>query len=105
MVLSVMPSESSTPRLNWWERTLTVTSRIQPLAVVAAAVGAPVVLTAALLPFRSQVPTATVALGLAVLVSLLAAIGSRVSALIAAVSAALCFDIDRKSVVEGKRVD
>ena len=62
-----MPSESDTPRPDWWERTLIVASRIQPLAVVVAAVGAPVVLTAALLPFRSQVSTATVALGLAVL--------------------------------------
>jgi hypothetical protein len=88
-----MPSESDTPRPDWWERTLIVASRIQPLAVVVAAVGAPVVLTAALLPFRSQVSTATVALGLAVLVSLLAAIGGRVSALIVAVSAALCLDI------------
>jgi hypothetical protein len=45
------------------------------------------------LPFRSQVPTATVALGFAVLVSLLAAIGTRVTALVAAVSAALCYDV------------
>jgi hypothetical protein len=55
---------------------------------------APVALGLALLPFRSQIPSATVALGFAVLVWLLAAIGTRITALIAAVSAALCFDVD-----------
>jgi hypothetical protein len=53
----------------------------------------PLVLTLVLLPFRSQLPTATVALGLAVLVSLLGAMGTRVTALIAAVSASVCFDV------------
>jgi Domain of unknown function (DUF4118) len=81
------------PRQDWRDRTVAIASRTRPVAVVAAAVAAPVALTAALLPWRDQVPTATVALGLAVLVSLLAAIGTRVSALIAAVSAALCFDV------------
>jgi hypothetical protein len=93
MVPSALPSEPDSPRHNRWGRTVTIASRIRPAAVVIAAVIAPLALTLALLPFRSQLPTATVALGLAVLVSLLAAIGTRVSALIAAVSAALCFDI------------
>ena len=72
---------------------MAVGDRIRPAAVLVAAVVAPVALTAAILPFRDQVPSATVALALAVLVSLLAAIGTRVTAVIAAVSAALCFDI------------
>ena len=70
-----------------------IPSPIRTVSAVAAAVVAPVALTVAILPFRSQVSTATVALCLAVLVSLLAAVGTRVTAVIAAVSAALCFDI------------
>jgi hypothetical protein len=70
-----------------------IVSRIRPVVVLIAAVVTPVVLALALIPFRSQVPAATVALGFAVLVSLLAATGTRLSALIAAVSAALCYDI------------
>jgi len=66
---------------------------IRPVVVLVAAVVVPVGLALALLPFRSQAPAATVALGFAVLVSLLAATGTRLSALIAAVSAALCYDI------------
>jgi len=61
--------------------------------VLVAAVVVPVALALALIPFRSEAPAATVALGFAVLVSLLAATGTRLSALIAAVSAALCYDI------------
>lgn len=57
------------------------------------AVVAPVVLALALLPVRAEAAAATVALGFAVLVSLLAATGTRVSALIAAVSAAICYDV------------
>jgi hypothetical protein len=93
VVPSAPPSEPDSSPHDCSGQTLTIASRIRPAVVVIAAVVAPVALTLALLPFRSQVPTATVALGLAVLVSLLAATGTRVSALIAAVSAALCFDI------------
>ena len=59
---------------------------------MAVAVAAPVALALSLLPLRGQIPSATVALGLAVLVSAVAAIGSRLPAAIAAVSAALSFD-------------
>jgi hypothetical protein len=76
-----------------WRRTFTIARRIRPVVVVGAAVFAPLVLTAVLLPFRSRLPDATVALGLAVLVSLLASIGTRVTAIIAAVFAAACFDL------------
>ena len=68
-------------------------SRFRPVAVFVAAVVVPVVLALALIPFRSQAPAATVALAFAVMVSLLAATGTRSSALIAAVSAALCYDV------------
>src|ERR1017187_5205942 len=70
-----------------------IAATIRRVVVLVAAVVVPVALALALLPFRSQAPAATVALGFAVLVSLLAAIGTRLSALIAAVSAALCYDI------------
>jgi hypothetical protein len=67
-------------------------SRLRPVALIVLAAGAPVALAASLLPLRGDIPSATVALGLAVLVSLLAAIGTRFTAAIAAVSAALSFD-------------
>jgi hypothetical protein len=93
MLPSALPSESDSPGHAWWGRGLPVAARSRPVLVVIAAAVAPIALTVALLPFRSQVPTSTVALSLAVLVSLLAAIGTRVTALIAAVSAALCYDV------------
>jgi hypothetical protein len=70
-----------------------IVSSLLPVLVLVAAVVVPVALALALIPFRSQAPAATVALGFAVLVSLLAATGTRLSALIAAVSAALCYDM------------
>src|ERR1700688_2950847 len=75
-----------------WARVLAIGSRSQPVALVAIAAAAPVALAVRLLPLRGQIPSATVALGLAVLVSALAAIGGRLPAVIAAVSAALSFD-------------
>jgi K+-sensing histidine kinase KdpD len=90
---NAVPPEPESPWHHRWDRTVSVARNIRPAAVLVAAVVAPVALTAALLPFRDQVPSATVALGLAVLVSLLAAIGTRVTAVVAAVSAALCFDV------------
>jgi hypothetical protein len=93
MLPSAAPPE---PERRWhhrWDRTAAVAGRIRPAAVLVAAMVAPVALTSAMLPFRDQVPGATVALGLAVLVSLLAAVGTRVTAVIAALSAALCFDV------------
>jgi hypothetical protein len=88
-----MASGPELSRRNWRRQTLIMASRIRRVIVVVAAVLAPLALTAILLPFRSQLPDATVALGLAVLVSLLAAIGTRITAIIAAVSAAVCFDV------------
>src|ERR1700690_2499432 len=93
MLPSAVPPEPESPWHRRWDRTVSVAGRIRPAAVIVAAVAAAVALTAAILPFRDQVPSATVALGLAVLVSLLAATGTRVTAVIAAASAALCFDI------------
>lgn len=75
-----------------WTRALAIASRSQPIALVVVAVAAPVALALSLLPLRAQIPSATVALGLAVLVSAVAAIGSRLPAAIAAVAAALSFD-------------
>ena len=83
---SATPSNRSGPRR-------AIAATILSAAVLVAAVAVPVALALALLPFRSQAPAATVALGFAVLVSLLAAAGTRLSGLIAAVSAALCYDI------------
>jgi Domain of unknown function (DUF4118) len=88
----VEPQPDSEPQ-DWWARMLVLTSGAWPVIAMIIAVAAPIVLAAALLPFRGQLPIATVALGFAVLVSLLAAIGTRPTAVIAAVSAALCFDI------------
>jgi hypothetical protein len=93
MLPSTRPSERDQPQQGGWDRTLTVAAGSRPVAVVVAAIVAPVVLALALLPVRNQAPAATVALGFAVLVSLLAAIGTRFSALIAAVSAAICYDV------------
>lgn len=75
-----------------WTRAVGVGVRLRPFALVLLAVGAPLGLAAVLLPLRASIPSATVALGLAVLVSILAAVGTRFTAAIAAVSAALSFD-------------
>jgi Domain of unknown function (DUF4118) len=89
---ATQPEPDIAPR-DWWTRTLEVVSRARPLIAAIVSVAAPVMLTVGLLPFRAQVPTATVALGLAVLVSLLAAVGTRFTAMVAALSAAVCFDV------------
>src|SRR5580700_10676828 len=93
MLPSATPSEPDSPRSDWLSHARAIAPRIVPIVVLVAAVVAPVALAFALLPFRGQAPDATVALALAVLVSLLAAIGTRITALIAAVSAALCYDV------------
>jgi Domain of unknown function (DUF4118) len=76
-----------------WTRGLAVASELRPLLLVVGAIAVPVAVSLAVVPFRSNVPAATVALGLAIVVSLVAAVGTRVTAVIAAFSAALCFDI------------
>lgn len=74
-------------------RGMTFYARIRPWLLVAGAIAVPIAVALGVLPFRGKVSPATVALGLAIVVSLVAALGTRVTAVIAAVSAALCFDI------------
>ena len=57
-----------------------IVSGLWPVVVFLAAVVVPIALALALLPFCSQEPAAAAALGFAVLVSLLAATGTRLSA-------------------------
>ena len=58
-----------------------------------AAAAVPVAVTVALIPLRSDVPNATTALVLAVVVIVLAATGTRTTAIVAALSAGLAFDV------------
>jgi hypothetical protein len=70
--------------VSWW---------LRRGAVTLAALAAPIVVALALLPVRSQVPNATVALGLAVVVTVVAAATtSRLDAALAGLAAALSFD-------------
>ena len=87
-----LPETAKTGESTVWSRTLEIGMRSRPAVLVVFAVAAPVALALSLLPVRGQIPSATVALGLAVLVSAVAAIGSCLPAAIAAVSAALSFD-------------
>jgi Domain of unknown function (DUF4118) len=89
--LRVPPTPTTTAQ-SGWARTVEAGYRVRPVALVLLAVGAPIALAAALLPWRGTIPSATVVLGLAVLVSIVAAVGTRFTAAIAAVSAALSFD-------------
>jgi len=73
-------------------RDLVASARLRLTVVTAAAVLVPAGVAAALIPLRGDVADATVALGLAIVVSLVAAVGNRLTALIAALSAALAFD-------------
>jgi hypothetical protein len=74
-------------------RGTTLATQLLPWLLVVGAIAVPVAVSLAVVPFRSNVSAPTVALGLAIVVSLVAAVGTRVTAVIAAVSAALCFDI------------
>jgi hypothetical protein len=78
-----------------WRRAWSVLSEppVHTVVVWVAAVAVPVAAAGALVPVRTEVPNATMALGLAVLVTLLAAIGTRASAAAAALSAGLSFDV------------
>jgi hypothetical protein len=67
-------------------------ARLLPMLMLVAAAIAPLVLALAVVPFRSNLPSASVALGLAIVVSLIAAFGGRLPAAVAAISAALSFD-------------
>jgi hypothetical protein len=84
---------SEVPRRDVWTRIVGWSAALLPWFAMAAGVVAPVVVTVGLVPIRSDIPNATVALGLAIVVSLLAAIGTRITAAIAAISAAVCFDV------------
>jgi hypothetical protein len=72
------------PVVFWWLRRATV------MAVGACA---PISVALALVPERSRTPNATVALGLAVLVSLIAATTDRLAAAVAALAGAVSFDV------------
>jgi hypothetical protein len=87
------PLTVSDPRVDPVTRRMTVAAQMRPVLLVVAAIAVPVAVSLAVVPFRGNVPAATVALGLAIVVSLVAAVGTRMTAVIAAVSAALCFDI------------
>jgi K+-sensing histidine kinase KdpD len=87
-----LPLASKPRDETFWTRALAIGTRSQPIVLVLIAVAAPVALALSVLPLRGQTPSATVALALAVLVSAVAAIGGRLPAAIAAVSAALSFD-------------
>ena len=93
MLPSATPSDQDTARRDWWSRIRGFAVAIHPLAMAVIALVAPIVLALILLPLRREAPVASVALGFAVLVSLLGAIGTRMTALIAAVSAAVCYDV------------
>jgi K+-sensing histidine kinase KdpD len=87
------PSEQESSEQEAWDRRMAIASTVAPVVVFVIAVAAPVALALALLPFRSEAPAAAVALGFAVLVSLLGAVGTRLTALVAAVSAAACYNV------------
>ncbi|MGA7987339.1 MAG: DUF4118 domain-containing protein [Candidatus Dormiibacterota bacterium] len=72
---------------------ITLGARVRPWLLLATAVVVPIAVSLAALPIRGDVSAATVALGLAIIVSLVGAFGTRITAVIAAVTAALCFDI------------
>jgi hypothetical protein len=88
----IPPGEEDAPR-EAWTRGLSFAARLRPVVLVASAIVVPLAVSLGALPFRGNVSSATVALGLAIVVSLIAALGTRVTAVIAAVTAALCFDI------------
>jgi Domain of unknown function (DUF4118) len=66
--------------------------RVQVVALVFSA-AAPFAVALALVPVRGHVPNATVALALAVLVTVLGAVGTRGTAALAAISAGVGFDV------------
>lgn len=90
---SAPPSEPESSEQAVRSRTGAFAPTLQSVVRLVIAVAAPVVLALVLLPFRGEAPAAAVALGFAVLVSLLGALGTRVTAVIAAVSAAVCYDV------------
>jgi Domain of unknown function (DUF4118) len=81
-----LPRQALTPGIS-------VGAQIRPWLLLATAVVVPIAVSLGALPFRGNVSAATVALGLAIIVSLVGAFGTRITAVVAAVTAALCFDI------------
>jgi K+-sensing histidine kinase KdpD len=88
-----IPAEARAP--GSWHRAWSVMT--EPFVATAAAwiasVAVPVAVAGALVPVRGEVPNTTMALGLAVFVTLLAAVGTRATAAVAALSSGLSFDI------------
>ena len=78
----------------WRRLALTVAARPARTAINwAAAVVVPLAVTVAMVPLRGEVPNTTTALVVAVVVTLLSATGSRATAVVAALSAGLAFDV------------
>jgi hypothetical protein len=69
-----------------------LTIRLRQLVELVAAIVVPVAVGAGLAPFRANISPATAALGMAVVVSLIAALSTRLGGVVAAASAALSFD-------------
>lgn len=83
---------SRAPERQRWLSTPTGRWYLRRAVVVLVAAALPIGLSAALVPFRQSVPNATVALGLAALVTVVAALVDRVSAAAAGLAAAVGFD-------------
>jgi len=84
---------NTNPRARPWQDRLALPWWLIPALTLTGAVVAPLALALGLLEFRSDLPGATVALALAAVVSLLATTGSRLCAAVAAVTAAIGFDV------------
>jgi Domain of unknown function (DUF4118) len=91
-VTTVPPATEELPRPTL-TRGISFGARVRPWLLLATAIVVPIAASLAALPFRGNVSAATVALGLAIIVSLIGALGARGTAVVAAVVAALCFDI------------
>jgi hypothetical protein len=85
-------SRPETPYEQRWLSDPTHRWYLRRAAVVAASAALPLGVAAALVPFRSEVPSATVALGLAAVVTVVAALTDRIAAAAAGLAAALSFD-------------
>jgi K+-sensing histidine kinase KdpD len=76
-----------------WFRAPELTPRTWRLIALAASAAVPVAVSLVLVPVRGHVPNATVALVLAVVVAILATVGTRCLSAVAAVSASIGFDV------------
>lgn len=78
---------------NGWQRLTNLSDGPRSAIALAAAIAVPFAVAGALVVVRGSTPNATIALGLAAVVSLLASTGTRVTAAIAAASASAGFDL------------